>query len=114
MKTLKEYRRYQLELSNILKAHDESLESLNSIPSEFCGIYDLNGHWKTKEDVIQAVLENNSFYTESEFIDFMLSRISDLKKEGFDPVEFLKEEADGLKDTTITYTGDGYVYTVYC
>ena len=119
------YRQYPFEMNskedmvallNILQANDETLESMHDAVfngyHEFMGII---GRWDTDQDLYEAVMEFNNFYTEEDFIDWILEQQSLLPKEGYDdPVAEIHNWTydDEISDTHIYKTEDGYVLRV--
>ena len=104
-------RQEMLALLNILQACGETLDSLHDVCfngwHEFC---DIIGRWDTDEEVYRSLLEFNQFFTESEFIDFILEQYNELKEDrDEDPAETIREWTVGIGDTVIERTEDGYV-----
>jgi hypothetical protein len=108
-------------LLNILQAADETLESLHECVfnghREFMDIFhsDYRG-WESDMDLYKTILEFNRFYTEREFIEYMLERWADLKEDGYeDPAaEIHTWTYDGeISDTKVYKTEDGYVVRVW-
>ena len=102
-------------LLNILQASGENLDSMHNAVfngyDKFMGIF---GRWDTDKDLYDAVLQFNTFFTESEFIDWMLERIEELKYDELDPTEEVKAWTyDDPSDTKVIRTEDGYVVRVW-
>ena len=105
-----------ISLLNILQANGENLDSMHNAVfngySEFMGIF---GRWDTDAGLYEAVLQFNSFFSEGQFIDWMLEKIDDLKYDEIGPAEEVKcwtfdEEPS---DTKVIKTEDGYVVRVW-
>jgi hypothetical protein len=110
-----------LELLNILQSRDLSIEDMHNTvingDSEFMRIWNYGG-WKTMDDLYKAILEYNTFFTEDDFIEWILEMQEELKNEGYeDPVEEIRSWTDAENwlykghpvDTMIVKTEDGYV-----
>ena len=130
---LKNYRNYGitsiktesefLALLNILQSHGLTLEDMHNCifngHREFMTFWNYDG-WATMDDLYEAILSYNSFYTESEFIDWMCEMQTELKDEGYDPEAEIKSwtyAEDWMYDnrpvdTMIVKTEDGYVQQV--
>lgn len=104
-----------LALLNILESHGETLDGLHDAESIICGIV---SQYDNDAEKVEAIFEYNTFFTESDFIDWMIERTESLKEDytgnPADAIEFLREEANDEQDSVITKTSDGYVFTVYC
>ena len=105
-------------LLNILQACGENLDSLhdayfNGI-NEFCDILH-NGCWESDRAVADALFEFCSFYTEQEFIDWLLEKREDYDDPG-EYVEDMRVDAsdDIFNDVQIIRTEDGYVRRIWC
>lgn len=106
-------------LLNILQACGENLDSLHNAYfngyDEFCDIYH-NGSWDSDRDIADTLLEFCTFYTEQEFIDYILDKREDYDDET-EYVEDMRREAtddvSGNNDVQITKTDDGYVKRVW-
>lgn len=105
-----------LELLNIFQAADTCLENVyegwQNGEREFLDIF-IDADNGT--ELMEAIRSHNAFYTESEFIDYMLERISELKEDGEDPAEVIRTwtyEGE-ITDTVIYKTEDGYVVRVW-
>ena len=113
-------RQQMLELLNILQANGTCFENVyeewqNS--SGYTNILGYCGTWNTPEELFKTIMDTNSFFTEEEFIDFMIEMYQNLKEDGFDdPAEEIRNWTyEGLPtDTVIWKTEDGYVRRVYC
>lgn len=95
-----------LELLNILESQGETLESLHDVAfngySEFCGIY---SNYTDDNKTYNALLSHFRFFSESEFIEYMLEQIEEYREDGStDVAEYFK-----LFDDSIYKTSDGYV-----
>ena len=105
-------------LLNILQACGESLDSLHGTlingENEFCDILH-NGCWESDREIADALFEFCTFYTEEEFIDWILE-----KREDYDvPEEYVEDmridAADDIfNDVQVTKTEDGYVRRIWC
>ncbi len=104
-------------LLNILQANGENLDSMHDVVFEGLDSFmDIFGRWNTDKELYETVLEFNTFFTEREFIDWILERMVELKEDGFDdPVEELRTWTDESEasDTKIIRTEDGYVVRVW-
>ena len=103
-------------LLNILQAGGENLDSMHDAVFNGDGMFmDIFGHWDTDKNLYKAVLQFNSFFTESQFIDWMLEKIEELKYDGLDPAEEIRTWTynDEPSDTKIIKTEDGYVVRVW-
>lgn len=106
-----------LGLLNILDAHGENLDSFHdaSFNNEmfFCDIY---GSFEDDNDTYNALMQFNAFYTDEEFINWMLEHIQDeIDTYGNyeDAMQYIKDVAfDNACDETIVKTEDGYVRIV--
>ena len=103
-------------LLNILQANDETLDTMHDAVfngyDSFMGIF---GEWNTDQELYEAVMEFNVFFTEEEFIDWILEQQSLLPEEGYDdPVAEIHcwTYDDEPSDTHIYKTEDGYVLRV--
>ena len=107
-------------LLNILQACGESLDSLHDVyfhgKNEFCDILH-NGCWESDRDIAQTLFEFCTFYTEHEFIDWILERREDYD----DMAEYAEDmrleatdDISGNNDVQITKTDDGYVRRIWC
>ncbi len=110
-----------LGLLNILQSHGLTLEDMHNCVGnkhhEFMYFWNYGG-WDNMNDLYEAILSYNSFYTEEEFIDWIREMMVELKDEGYDdPVEEIKSWTyshnfmyEGRPtDTMIIKTEDGYV-----
>lgn len=118
---IKNYKAYNLGLNspdemenllNILEAFDETLDSLHASQGDFLDFY-FSGP-VSDADIAKAILNNCSFFTESEFIDRMIEGYQWLKSDGYDAADYLKDEANDRTDTIVIKTGRGYVTRTYC
>ena len=106
-------------LLNILQACDENLSSLHNAglgeTDEFCDMY---GRWDGDRDVVKALNQHACFFTEKEFIDFILERWQEYNDDGDDGTEYIRQmtsdAAEDFADTQISKTDDGYVVRVWC
>lgn len=106
-------------LVNILQACNESLDSLHEAyingDNEFCDIYHGEA-WDDEREIVTALFEFCTFYTEAEFVDYMIERRAD-----YDSMEEYTEaiqdettdETNGNNDVQISRTADGYVIRLY-
>lgn len=73
-----------IELLNILQSRNLSIEDMHNTvmngDSEFMGIWNYGG-WETMDDLYKAILEYNTFFTEAEFIDWIIEMQEELKNE---------------------------------
>ena len=106
-----------LALLNILQANGETLDSMHEVvfkgKDRFMDIY---GGWDTDAELYKAVLAFNQFFTEKEFIRWILRRMIELKEDGFDdPAEEIRTWTDEneASDTMVIKTEDGYVVRVW-
>lgn len=105
-------------LLNILQANGENLDTMHNCVCnghrEFMDIFH-NGHgWDSDQELYESILDFNHFFTESEFIEWILRRMIDLKEDGYDdPVEEIREWTEGNGDTQIEKTEDGYVVRMW-
>ena len=105
-----------LELLNIFQAGDTCLENVyegwQNGETEFLDIFI---EADSGAELIEGIRSHNAFYTESEFIDYMLERIDELISDGEDPAEVVKEWTyeEEISDTKIFKTEDGYVVRVW-
>lgn len=110
-------RQEMLGLLNILDAHGENLDSFHDASFNgadfFCEIY---GSFEDDNDTYNALMQFNQFFTDEEFIDWMLEHIEDeIDNYGNyeDAMEFIKDVAfDNACDESIIKTEDGYVIIV--
>lgn len=103
-------------LLNILQANGETLDSMhNAVFNGYGSFMDIFGRWDTDRELYEAVLQFNTFFTESEFIDWMLERVSDMEYDGTDPAEEVRTWTydNEPSDTKIVRTEDGYVVRVW-
>ncbi len=110
-------REEMVSLLNILQACGENLDTLHDVCCNGYTMFaDIVGTFEDDRDVVKALYEFNSFYTEGEFIDYMLDRIEDLK---YDEYEDIASEIhswtydDEFSDTKVEKTEDGYVVRVW-
>ncbi len=112
-----------LALLNILQSHELTLEDMHSCVvnghRDFMNFMNYQG-WSTMDDLYEAILSFNSFYTEKEFIDWMCELQSTLSDEGYVPSEEIRSWTYAENwmysgrpvDTMIVKTEDGYVQQV--
>lgn len=106
-----------LGLLNILDAHGENLDTFHDASFNheqwFCDIY---GSFEDDNDTYNALMQFNAFYTDEEFIKWMLEHIQDEIDNYGDyneAMDFIKSVAfDEACDESIIKTEDGYVRTV--
>ncbi len=106
-------------LLNVLQACDESINSLHNAYingyDEFCDIYH-GKPWNSDKEIVDALFSFCSFFTEKEFIEYILDKREDYESEE-EYVEFMRldatDEPDGNNDTQISRTDDGYVCRVW-
>ena len=106
-----------LGLLNILEAHDEDLESFHNAAFNGTNFFcEICGPFESDDETYNALMQFNTFYTDEEFIAYMLEHIQDTIKYSDsyeEAMEKLKEEAfDGNNDDLIVKTSDGYVHIV--
>ena len=104
---------------NILQAADENLDTFHDIVCngyrEFMDIMSSYG-WESDQDLYESVMNFNDFFTEEEFIEYILDRWADLKEEGYDdPIREIRTWTfdEEISDTKIYKTEDGYVVRVW-
>ncbi len=105
-----------LGLLNILQACGENLDSLHDVCCNGYSVFaDIVGTWDGDRDVVSSLYQFNSFFTESEFIDYMLDRIEDIKYEEGEPAEEVRSWTydEEPSDTKVVRTEDGYVVRVW-
>ena len=106
-----------LGLLNILEAHGENLDTFHDASfngySNFCEIY---GGFEDDSDTYNALMQFNQFFTDDEFISWMLEHVQDEIDNYGDYEEamaFIKAVAfDEACDESIVKTEDGYVRIV--
>lgn len=122
-------RQEMLELLNCLQACGETLESMHDCvingETEWCDCVNWDG-WSSMRDLKETIFYFCTFYTESEFIDFIMDRyqgykdeVDDLEKYPWeDPAERIRcltsDEPKDFSDTQISKTEDGYVVRIWC
>ena len=108
-------RQEMLGLLNILQACDETLDSLHDAVFNGYDVFaDIFGSWESDSEVVDALYQFNTFFTEDEFIDFILDQIQEMKEDGIDYAETIGEWTNGnIGDCFIERTEDGYVKRVY-
>lgn len=88
-------------LVNVLQACGESIESLHEAfingDYEYCDIYHGEA-WDDEREIVNALFEYSTFYTEAEFINYMIERQAD-----YDSME---EYTEAIRDET-TDDSDG-------
>lgn len=106
-----------LALLNILQANDETLDSMHDVVFNGCREFmDIFGEWDTVQELYDTILQFNMFLSESEFIDWILEKLEELKYEGFDDsVDEIRTWTydDEISDTKVIKTEDGYVIRVW-
>ena len=105
-----------LGLLNILQACGENLDSLHDVCCNGYSVFaDIVGTWDGDRDVVSSLYQFISFFTESEFIDYMLDRIEDIKYEEGEPAEEVRSWTydEEPSDTKVVRTEDGYVVRVW-
>ncbi len=107
-----------ISLLNILQSYGETLDSMHDVIAngytKFCDITRFSG-WNSMQELSDTLSEFAVFFTEKEFIDWIIERVGDLKEDGFeDPVEEIRRWTyqDDISDTRIYKTEDGYVMQV--
>ncbi len=106
-------------LLNCLQACGESLDSLhNAVFNGYEEFIDCirDGGWESDRDLVDTVFYFCRFFTEQEFIDYILD-----KRENYDTqeeyVEAIRCEAsdadEDFSDTQITKTDDGYIVRIW-
>ena len=108
-----------ISLLNILQACDETLDSLHSAYFNgydiFADIY-REGGWGSDREIVESLYEFCKFFTESEFIDYILEQRDNYESEA-EYVDAMKEDASDepgkYSDTQITKTDAGYVVRVW-
>ncbi len=109
-----------LELLNIFQANGTCFENVYEAwqnAEGYTRIMGIFGRWDTAADLIRAIMDTNYFYTDKEFIEFILEQYQDMKEDGEeDPAEVIRHWTfEGLAtDTVIWKTEDGYVRRIYC
>jgi len=95
-----------LALLNILESNDVTLDELHDVAfnglDEFCGIF---GSYENDSDTYNALLSHHLFLTDSEFIDYALEKVQELKNDGEDVAKYFAM----FIDDSIAKTSDGYV-----
>ena len=105
-----------LELLNILQAIGESLESLNDAYQngyyEFSYIF--HGEpWNSRREIVEALYQYCAFYTDSDFIDFMLEQRENYETDEEYTEAYKRITFDEDGDEQIYKTDDGYVRRVW-
>ncbi len=109
-------RKEMLELLNIFQANDTCLENVYEDWQN--GVHDIMGiigEWDSAAEVMESIMNYIRFFTEKQFINFILEKMVDLKDDGFDdPAEEIRTWTDDneCSDTHIEKTEDGYVMRV--
>jgi hypothetical protein len=105
-----------LELLNIFQAADTCLENVyEDWQNGYDEFLDIFIDASSGAELMEAIRSHNAFYTEEEFIDYMLDRINDLREDGEDAAEVVHTwtyEGE-ISDTKIYKTDDGYVVRVW-
>lgn len=107
-------------LLNILQACGESIDSLHNVVfngiEEFIDCINSHGGWETDRDLVDTLFYFCRFFTEQEFIDYILDRREDYATQE-EYVEAIRREAsdadEDFADTQITRTDDGYVRRIW-
>ena len=104
-------------LLNILQANGENLDTMHdAVFNGYGDFMDIFGRWDTDRELYESVLAFNQFFTEEQFIEWVLEKMIDLKDDGFDdPAEEIRTWTDDKEssDTRIIRTEDGYVVRVH-
>ena len=117
-----------LELLNILQAVDETLESMHDVVEngerKFCDAFNDHG-WSSMRELKEMLFYFDTFYTDEEFIDYIMDRYNEYKEDEEDLNKYPDLEAcerircltsDDPKDfcdTQISKTEDGYVVRIW-
>lgn len=117
-----------LELLNILQAVDENLESMHDVvvngDREFCDVFNDHG-WSSMRELKEMLFYFDTFYTDEEFIEYIMDRYNEYKEDEEDLDKYPDLEAterircltsDDPKDfcdTQISKTEDGYVVRIW-
>ena len=109
-----------LGILNILQACGENLDSLHDVVvnghKEFCDIWH-DGYWGSDREVVEALYQFCTFYTEKEFIEMILDRREDYESDAEWCEDMRLEASDDMDDcdcdTNIIKTEDGYVWRVW-
>lgn len=107
-----------IELLNILQANGETLESLNDCyqndDREFMYII---GRWDSRREIAETVKEFNIFYTELDFISWIISQENEIGSDYDDLndyINYFQEVAAGNNgDHQIYKTKNGYVRRIW-
>ncbi len=116
-------RQEMVELLNILQAAGECLDSMHNCVCnghrEFMDIIHMGHGWESDAELYDSIKEYNAFYTEEEFIEYIMDRWKDLKDEweegDEEPQEVIHHwtfEGE-IADTKVYKTEDGYVVRVW-
>ncbi len=120
IKSIKEESEF-IGLLNILQSHGLTLEDMHRCvvngEREFMTFISTSDGWNTLDELYKAILEYNTFFTEKEFVNWILEWQEELNSEGDDPAEVIKEwtySEDWLYEghpvnVMIVKTEDGYV-----
>ena len=103
-------------LLNILQASGETLDSMHDAVFNGHSMFmDIFGSWSTDRELYDAILQFNTFFTEDEFVGWILEKIEDLKYDGMNPSDEIRAWTypDEPSDTKIVKTEDGYVVRVW-
>lgn len=112
-------RKEMVELLNILQAADENLDSMHNCVfnghTEFMDIWHNGEQWESDRELYESIMRFNAFYTEDEFIDYMLEQIAELKEDEEDPAEVIHTWTyyGEISDKKVYKTEDGYVIRVW-
>lgn len=106
-----------LGLLNILDACGENLDSFHDASFNGYGTFcDIFGSFEDDNDTYNALMQFYAFYTDEEFIDWMIEHVQDeIDNYGNyeDAMDYIKEVAfDKACDESIYKTEDGYVRAV--
>lgn len=117
-----------LELLNILQAVDETLESMHDViiygETEFCDVFNSEG-WSSMRELKDVLFYFDTFYTEEEFIDYIMNRYQEYKEDEEDIDKYpdleaterirclTSDEPKDFCDTQISKTEDGYVVRIW-
>lgn len=118
-----------LELLNILQACGENLETMHDVLingySEWCDCVNCDG-WDDMRDLAATLFYFCQFYTEDEFIEYIMDRYQEYKDDEEDLEKYpwleaterirslTSDEPNDFNDTQISKTEDGYVVRIWC
>lgn len=108
-------------LLNVLQACDENLDSLHDAATQGYEFCDILGNWQTDREVVNSLNQFCHFFTEEEFIDYIMERWQEEKESyGYSDsagTEYIRkitsDDNRDYCDTQITKTDDGYVVRVW-